>query len=88
MAHAQQFYDWHKSFVIDGKNGPEDEKNGSITYITPDLQTDLLSIELFRVGILNIVQEKTDAGSDPNIKRCKVELYVEEMRFKYLDDMR
>lgn len=83
MSHAEKLYNWHKEFVIDGKNGPDNEKTGSIVFMTPDLNTELLTIDLKAIGILNIVAEKSDTNSEAQIKRCKVELYVEEMSFKY-----
>lgn len=84
MASAQPFYDWHKSFVIDGQNGPENEKNGCITLLNPELSKELFTIDLKRVGILNIVAEKSDTAGDAQIKRAKVEMYVEEMAFSFV----
>jgi phage tail-like protein len=88
MASAKGFYDWHQEFVIGGKNGPDNERTGAITFISPNLQEDLLTINLDRVGILNIVSEKADAGGGDQVKRVKVEMYVEEMSFDYGDEMR
>jgi hypothetical protein len=84
MASAQPWYDWHKDFVVDGNNGPDNERTGAITFLTPDKSTELLTIDLKRLGILNVVQEKSDAqGGDAQVKKAKIELYVEEMGFQY-----
>ncbi len=79
---AKPWFDWHKEFVVDGKNKPANEKTGAITLLDSTLQETLLTINLNHVGIVNIVNEKADTGQD-QVKRAKVELYVEEMEFVY-----
>jgi phage tail-like protein len=82
MAKAENFLKWHEDYVVKGNNGPEKEKNGAIAFLDPTRTKTLLTIELKRVGMHNCSAEKIDVGQD-QIRRLKVELFVEEMTFKY-----
>lgn len=77
-SHAQEFYAWHKSFIIDGNNGDNAEKNGSLVYLTPDLKETLFTINFSHLGIFKLTSEKVESGSE-NIRRVKAEMYCEEM---------
>jgi len=81
-SHSKEFYDWHQSFVIQGNNGDDQEKGGSLTYLTPDLKTELFTITFDHLGIFKLTPEKVEAGSE-NIRRVKAELYCENMAFTY-----
>lgn len=80
-SHAKDWYDWHKTFVIDGVNGDDKEKGGSLVFLTPDLK-DLFTITFKHLGIFKLTPEKVEAGSE-NIRRVKAEMYCEEMSFDY-----
>jgi hypothetical protein len=79
---AQSFLDWHDSFVIKGNNDDSKERKGSLTLLSPDRKTELLTIEFFNMGIFRIQPDKAQANAD-QIKRITVELYVERMTFQY-----
>jgi len=79
---AQSFIDWHDSFVIKGNNDESKERKGSLTLLSPDRKTELLTIEFFNMGIFRIQPDKAQANAD-QIKRLTVELYVERMTFQY-----
>jgi len=81
-SHAKEFYDWHEDFVIKGNNGDNMERGGSLTYLTPDLKTELFTITFEHLGIFKLTPEKVEAGSE-NIRRVKAELYCEDMKFQY-----
>jgi hypothetical protein len=85
MADLQPWLEWHKCFVIDGICAEADELTGSITFLAPDLETELGWIELFNVGIfaLDVYGESTgtSALNKDSIARFTVELYVEDMKF-------
>jgi hypothetical protein len=86
MVAAQKWFDWHNEFVIGGSNGPDNEKTGSITLLSHDLQDELFEIDLRALGMVNISVEKSDAAGQDTIRRVKAELYCEEMTFKFLGD--
>lgn len=75
---AQPWYDWFKSFVVEGNNDEEQEKNGQLTYLAPDLKTELGRLDLFNLGIFKVALDKGVAGSD-QIRRVKAELYCERI---------
>jgi hypothetical protein len=78
---AQSFIDWHENFVIKGMNDDSKERNGSLTLLSQNRQTELAKIEFFNMGIFRIQPDKTQANDQ--IRRLTVELYVERMTFQY-----
>ena len=81
-SHAHDFYTWHEDFVINGNNGDDKEKNGTLEFLSPDLKEVLFKIAFNHAGIFRLEEEKAEAHSE-NIRRVKAELYVEEMKFEY-----
>jgi hypothetical protein len=81
-SHAQTFQTWYGDFVIKGNNGDGAEKNGTLEYLTPNLQT-LFKLTFRNIGIFRLAPEKVEAGSE-NIRRLKAEMYVEDMVFDYM----
>lgn len=81
-ATAEKFYEWHRSFVIDGKNGKDQEKNGTLEYLTPDLKEALFELAFHGLGIFRLTPEKLEAGGE-NIRRVKAEMYCQSIDFKY-----
>jgi hypothetical protein len=81
-SHSKELYKWEKTFIIDGKCGDEDEKTGTLEYLTPDLKTTLLKIDFHHLGIFKLTPDKIEAGSEA-IRRVKAELYCEDMSFDY-----
>jgi hypothetical protein len=79
---AESFFDWHEDFVIEGNNGPAQEKNGLLEFLTPNLGQTVFSIELRRLGIFKLAPDKLEAGSD-QIRRVTAEMYCEEMTFDF-----
>lgn len=79
---ADDFYKWHESFVIKGESHENSEKNGSIVYLTNDLKTPLYTLNFFHMGIFKLTPDKVEAGNE-QIRRIKIELYVEEIKFKF-----
>lgn len=80
---AKPFYDWHNQFVQTGANDPSNEKTGAIVFLDNSLQKELLTIDLFALGCVNILPDKADAAGGDGIRRVKVEMYCEEMKFEY-----
>ncbi len=78
---AQPWLDWFEEFVIRGNNGQEQEKSGSLVYLSPNLQEELGRLDFFNLGIFRVAEEKTESSSD-QIRRIKVELYCERLEFK------
>jgi phage tail-like protein len=81
-SHSKEFADWHKSFVIDGANGEDKEKGGTLEYLAPDLKTVLFTLTFDHLGIFKLTPEKVEAGSE-QIRRVKAEMYCEDIKFAY-----
>jgi len=67
-ASAQTWVDWHDDFVIKGNNGESSEKNGSLTFLSPNRTTELGRINFFNLGIFKLAFDESDAAPDA-IKR-------------------
>ena len=80
---AESFLAWHEDFVIKGNNGEKNEKNGSLTLLTPNRKEVLARIKFFNLGIFRVQPQKTEANADA-IKRVEVEMYVERMEFEVM----
>ncbi len=63
-AHAESFFDWFKSFVINGNNDESKHKNGSLVYLSPNLQDSLLTLNLKRMGIYSMEPGKYDVSAE------------------------
>jgi hypothetical protein len=77
---ANDFYTWHQDFVIQGNNGADKEKNGTLEFLSADLRTATFTLSLERLGIFRLTPEKVEAGSE-SIRRVKVEMYCQRMNF-------
>lgn len=78
MADVEKWAQWHQSFVIEGKCSDGDEKTASLTFLGPDLQEELCTINFAHVGIISLEQEGVEANKE-DVARFTVELYAEEM---------
>ena len=76
QASAESWFDWHESFVVQGNNADNSERNGSLSFLSADLMTELTRIELYHLGIVRL----TPAPKN-QIARVVAELYCEEMAF-------
>ncbi|NKB82723.1 MAG: hypothetical protein GKS05_12730 [Nitrospirales bacterium] len=74
------WFEWFKSFVIDGKYTDGDEKQGSLTFLAPDLKEELGSISFEHVGIISLEEEAVEANTE-SVACFVVELYCESMAF-------
>lgn len=77
-----QLLDWHRSFVIDGKNSPDMQRTGELQFLTPDLQRELFRLSFLGLGIFKLTREKVEAGSE-NVRRLVAEMYCERAQFTY-----
>ena len=81
-SHADEFYRWHEDFVIKGNNGEDHEKGGTLEYLTPNLQEVLFTLHFFHLGVFKVSPDKMEATGEP-IRRLKVEMYCEDIRFDF-----
>lgn len=81
-SHADEFYRWHEDFVIKGNNGEDHEKSGTLEYLTPNLTEVLFTLHFFHLGVFKVSPDKVEASGEP-IRRLKVEMYCEDIRFDF-----
>jgi len=79
---AQNWIDWHQTFVIEGNNDESMEKSGTLDLLTPNLKDVLATVKFHNLGIFKLAPEKAEANAD-TIKRVTAELYCERMEFDY-----
>ena len=84
VEHARDFLAWHEEFVVQGRRSGVSERPGAIEFLGPDNSTVLFTIELHQVGIHRLTIEKSEAHAE-QIKRAKIELYLESMSLEYDD---
>lgn len=77
---SKEFYDWHKNFVIQGHNGQDKEREGTLEYLTPDLKEVLFTITFHGLGIFKIAPDHSGFGSQ--IRRIKCEMSCRSINFK------
>jgi phage tail-like protein len=77
---AADFINWHEDFVINGHNTDDREKNGTLEFLTPNLQEVLFTIGFQHLGIYKLTRLEVSAGSD-SISRLQASMYCEQMTF-------
>jgi hypothetical protein len=82
--HATDFEDWYQETVIAGTQETTAERPGYIEFLGPDNDTVLFTINLNELGIHRMSLEKSEANAE-QIKRYKIELYMETMELEWED---
>jgi hypothetical protein len=78
-ASAATWAAWHQDFVVNGNNGPGAERAGSLSILAPNLQSELVRIELLGLGIVRFAPETDEKGGSV-LSRMTAELYCEQMQ--------
>lgn len=79
-ASADTWYDWFEDFLIQGNNGADKEKTGTLEYLSPTLSEVLFTVNFFGLGIFKLEPDNGAQNAD-NILRLRAEMYVENMTF-------
>ena len=74
--------DWFTDFVINGNNGDDLERGGTLTYLAPDGTTVLGQVTFSHLGIFSLVPDHAGLPSNVDV-RWNVELYCEGMAVNY-----
>lgn len=80
-AQAKDFISWHEDFVINGRNGSENEKTGSLAFLSTDLKTELFRLDLSGLGIFALDQDPLTASN--SIRNMTAQLYCDKMIFNF-----
>ena len=84
-ARAQNFFDWHEDFVINGHSTADKLKQATLECLAPDLKSTLFTLNFHGLGIFRLAPEKAEAGGE-NIRRVKAEMYCDKIDFAYTKD--
>ena len=76
-----QWEAWFESFVIKGHNSQGEELSGSITYLSPNLKTELGQVQLDHVGIYALTTFPVSGGQN-TIDRYQAKLYCNDLKFE------
>ena len=76
------FRQWHENFVIKGNSGQTNEKNGTLDYLSQNMQDVLFTLTFQHLGIFRLTPDKRVAGSE-QVRHLRAEMYCEEMGFQY-----
>jgi hypothetical protein len=78
-AHSGEFAQWAEDFLIQGKASDNDERNGTLEFLSPSFDV-LASLSLRHLGITRVARERVESGNSV-VSRVKVHLYCEEVLF-------
>jgi hypothetical protein len=81
MADYQAWADAAKKWFVDGQHLEENEMQGRIVFLNPNMKDEIGEIELMNCGFKKFSKDDLEANSE-KIARFNVELYVEKMVFK------
>jgi hypothetical protein len=76
---AQSFDQWFENFVIQGNAGDDQEKGGTLEYLTPNLSSPVLTLTFSHLGIFELAPN--NAAANDQIKTLVAKMYVESMAF-------
>jgi phage tail-like protein len=75
---SADFTAWVEDFVVKGLNGKDHEKQATVTYLAPALNSTLMEVELSGVGIYRLRPDKIVGGAE-TIARVTASMYCEEI---------
>jgi hypothetical protein len=80
---GQTWQDWLDDFLIQGHNGDDKERSGSIVYLDQSLKVELGRINLSGCGIYRLAPKKVETNRDGRggIARLEAGLYCEGVQF-------
>ncbi len=78
-AEAGGFYAWFQDMVIKGNSGDNNERQGTLEFMSRDMKTPLLTVRFANLGIFGFTPDKSDSRADNPIKRIRIDLYCEQI---------
>jgi phage tail-like protein len=78
---ANDFISWHEDFVIKGNNSPENEKSGSLAFLSPDLKTEFFRLDLTGLGIFALDRDPLTLTNE--VRNVTAQLFCNKMNFNF-----
>lgn len=82
-AAAQTWRQWQTDFILKGIGDDSKERKGRLIFLSRDGQTELLSVDLFNLGICGFEPEPFRGGVNRASRLVTAELYCERMALNY-----
>lgn len=79
---SHAFFDWYRDFVVAGRNTDADHKTGSVSYLNRTREKELLTLDLYGLGIYKISAAPRNHKED-KIASVTVEMYCESIGAKF-----
>jgi hypothetical protein len=70
---------WYDKYIVNGNRDPDQQKTGSIEFLSPDRQKTLFRINMSSIGLQKVTLLQSTANTD-QIKRVKFDMYVGDMK--------
>jgi len=80
---AASWQKWFQTFVVEGDSGQDQEKGGTLTFLAPDLKSELGKVKFFNLGIFRLDDDASEDATGAVIRRFQAELYCERMEFQF-----
>ena len=75
---AQSFYDWSDDFIVQGNNGDDKERGGTLDYLDSRGRP-LFTLTFSHLGVFKVAPVNSDAAF--KYRTIKGEMYVERIQF-------
>jgi hypothetical protein len=75
---AGGFYAWFQDMVIKGNSGDNNERQGTLEFLSRDMSSTLMTLRFANLGIFGFTPEKSNASTD-QIRRVRIDLYCERI---------
>ncbi|HVP62174.1 MAG TPA: phage tail protein [Myxococcaceae bacterium] len=77
-SHAQSFYDWGQDFIVQGNNGDDKERGGTLDYLDSRLRP-LFTLTFSHLGVFRVAPVNSNAAE--KYRTIKAEMYCERIAF-------
>jgi phage tail-like protein len=77
-SHAQSFYDWAQDFIVQGNNGDDRERSGTLDYLDGRLRP-LFTLTFSHLGVFRVAPVNSNAAD--KFRTHKAEMYCERIAF-------
>lgn len=78
---SKGFFSWHQDFVIKGNNSSENEKTGSLSFLSQDLKTEFFRLDLSGLGIFALDPDPLTLTN--SVRHVTAQLYCDKMIFNF-----
>jgi hypothetical protein len=82
QAGAESFYRWYEGYSMRGESSPEGERAGMLEFLSPDLQSALITLTIGGLGIFRVAAISNEPGTE-EIRRVRAEMYCTTLSMRH-----